>query len=71
MTDLFLVVDNFDAEVTPFFGLEAVQAFLKDRYQQNPVLYQVLTGGEQPRLLEHDIPEAWKYIDPEGEGESA
>ena len=40
-------------------------------YQQNPVLYQVLTDGDKPRLLEHDIPEDWIRADFEEEGETA
>ena len=69
MNDLYLVIDNFDAEPNLFAGLEDVQAFLKRRYQQNPVLYQILPNVTPPRLIEHDIPEDWKYVDPDEEEE--
>ena len=73
MNDLYLVVDNFDADVKICRGLEAVQTFLKTVFYQNPVLYQILPNATPPGLLQHDIPEDWKYVEPdeEEEGESA
>ena len=73
MSDLFLVIDNFDGEANLFASTGEVQAFLKRSYQEGPALYQILTDGEKPRLVEHLIPEDWKYIDPDeaAEGESA
>ena len=69
MNDLYLVVDNFDADVKICRGLEAVETFLKTVFYQNPALYQILPNATPPRLIEHDIPKDWKYVDPDEEEE--
>lgn len=75
MTDLYLIVDG---EANVFASLDDVQAFLKSSFQEGPALYQIMTDKKSPHtdaivpyLRELDIPEDWKYDDPEAEGETA
>ena len=69
-TEPNLVVDNFDGGVKPFASQADVEAFLKTKYQDSPMLYRVMTERKRPYLPELGIPTDWKIVDPEDEGEA-
>ena len=71
MNDLYLVIDNFDADVKICRGLEAVETFLKTVFYQNPALYQVMTtDADEPYLSELNIPKGWEYVEETEEGQT-